>query len=949
MVYVVNGVLASDVDMVLEKDFVGFTLQDMKIHPLMLLIRTLSMILQTFSPTLHNPSTNHTCVNYVEMTLIMVIIVHHGYRFLRDISIYDDDDNEESTIPLNEIISQIHPSIAITTVLPTIELEDSLIMEDKHLSTIPEKESGEVIKSSVEDFVPIPSESEDTSGSDSDCDLPSCNDFSPINISEEKSVTFSNPLFDSNEDFISSDDESLSDKDVLEDNVKIYSNLIFEFNDEYISSDINPLFDEVLEDIESNDSYVSNLDEPALLVTPFSDANTNECFDLGGNIDKIDAFLDIDVSTDIEDDYCDSEGDIIYRESLLIKDTTPSLPPKEFLDYDPRSLKDEPDNDDLITEDKVFDPEIHEKKISPTYESLPFKDRDYLSLTYVIRIFLPYFIYPVEFTFLLSPGSEDNIFDPGISAFHFSSLEPVESHPSGTFMRFNVYPNILNEIITKYLVNISKRRAFWSLNEEILKIYYSDNQYAISIKEDTAYPCLHSPKTTKETCSIHRIQRSPIHGIQDIRRKTTTQDAQNDDTSVHTEEPQEVNHDKPVESNEALTNDQPQITSEPVAQPSNRTQTLPIPFPRRLRKEKEEAQQKKFLENLKQLQINLPFIEALAQMPKYAKFLKGLLTNKARLEEACTITMNERCSAVLLNKLPSKEKDPRSFTIPCNIGQLRINNALADLGASISLMPYTRYEKLGLGEPKATRMSLELADRSIQYPRGIIENVLIKVDKFVLPIDFVILDMPEDSRVPIILGRPFFATARAMIDVFNKKITLRVGEDEVIFDVDQSIKRPLTEDDESSANEIDEKKPEMKDLPNHLEYAYLHGDKSFPIIISSKLSDKEKTLLLKVLEKRKGAIAWKMTDIKGISPSYCTHKILMEDDFKQVIQPQRRLNRKVQDVVKNKIVKLLYSSLIYPISDSSWVSHVHVVPKKGGMTVVLNDNNELIPSRTVTG
>ncbi|GJR21682.1 DNA-directed DNA polymerase [Tanacetum coccineum] len=173
-----------------------------------------------------------------------------------------------------------------------------------------------------------------------------------------------------------------------------------------------------------------------------------------------------------------------------------------------------------------------------------------------------------------------------------------------------------------------------------------------------------------------------------------------------------------------------------------------------------------------------------------------LLTNKARLEEDCTITMNERCSAVLLNKLPSKEKDLGSFTIPYDISQLHINNALADIGDSISLMQYTMYEKLGLGEPKATRMSLELADRSIQYPRGITKNVLIKVDKFVLLNDFIILDMLEDSRVPIILGRPFLATARAMIDVFNKKITLRVGDDEVIFDVDQSIKRPPTEDDE---------------------------------------------------------------------------------------------------------------------------------------------------------
>ncbi|GKC18485.1 hypothetical protein Tco_1020635 [Tanacetum coccineum] len=153
----------------------------------------------------------------------------------------------------------------------------------------------------------------------------------------------------------------------------------------------------------------------------------------------------------------------------------------------------------------------------------------------------------------------------------------------------------------------------------------------------------------------------------------------------------------------------------------------------------------------------------------------------------------------------------------------------------------------------------------------------------------------------------------------------------------------------ASANEIDVKKPELKNLPHHLEYVYLHGDKSFPIVISSELSEKEKMLLLQVLEKRKGAFAWKMSNIKGISPSYCTYKILMVDDYKSVIQPQRRLNPKVQDVLKNEIIKLLDSELIYPISDSSWVSPIHVVPKKGGMSVVLNDNNELIPSRTVVG
>ncbi|GJR58547.1 hypothetical protein Tco_1500709 [Tanacetum coccineum] len=184
----------------------------------------------------------------------------------------DDDDDEESTIPLNEITSQIPPSIAITPVLPTMEPEDSLNMGYEYLSTIPEKELDEVIKSSVEDLVPISSESEDISDNDKECDLPFC----------DNSVTLSNPLFDANDDFTSSDDESLSEED----------------------------------DIENKDFYVSNLDEPALVVTPLSDANEDECFDPGGDIDEINAFLDIDVSTDIEDGYHDSEGDVIYLECL---------------------------------------------------------------------------------------------------------------------------------------------------------------------------------------------------------------------------------------------------------------------------------------------------------------------------------------------------------------------------------------------------------------------------------------------------------------------------------------------------------------------------------------------------------------------------------------------------------------------------------------------------------
>nr|GEX25837.1 hypothetical protein [Tanacetum cinerariifolium] len=206
---------------------------------------------------------------------------------------------EKRTIPLRDIISQLPPSIVITTSPPILSIEDpddSLIIGIEELSTIPEKESDEFIKYSVENLVPIPSESEDTSRSDSECILPSCDDFSLINVFEEKSVTFSNPLFNSNDDFTSSDDESVSDEDVLEVNVKIYSNPLFEFDDEYISSDVNPLFDEVLEDIECKDSYDSNLDESTFLVTPLSDVNKDEYFTPG---DDIELLLHRDQSTPI--------------------------------------------------------------------------------------------------------------------------------------------------------------------------------------------------------------------------------------------------------------------------------------------------------------------------------------------------------------------------------------------------------------------------------------------------------------------------------------------------------------------------------------------------------------------------------------------------------------------------------------------------------------------------
>ena len=165
------------------------------------------------------------------------------------------------------------------------------------------------------------------------------------------------------------------------------------------------------------------------------------------------------------------------------------------------------------------------------------------------------------------------------------------------------------------------------------------------------------------------------------------------------------------------------------------------------------------------MHINIPFADALAQMPSYAKFLKEILGNKRKLEDYETVKLNEECSAIILNKLPPKLKDPRSFTIPCTIGNCHFDKVLCDLGASINLMPLSIMQKLGLEEPKPTNVSLQLANRSITYPRGIVEDVLVKVDKFIFPVDFIVLDMEEDHEVPLILGRPFLATGRAMIDV----------------------------------------------------------------------------------------------------------------------------------------------------------------------------------------
>ena len=216
----------------------------------------------------------------------------------------------------------------------------------------------------------------------------------------------------------------------------------------------------------------------------------------------------------------------------------------------------------------------------------------------------------------------------------------------------------------------------------------------------------------------------------------------------------------------------------------------PLPFSRRQEKPKLEQQFWKFIEVFKKLHINIPLLEALPQMPIYSKFLKEIISQRRKLEDVETVALTEECSAIIQNKLSPKLKDSGSFSIPCTIGTTNFDKALCDLGASVSLMPLSVCQKLAMGDLKPTSISLQLADRSITYPLGILENVPIKLGKFFVPVDFVVLDMEEDKQIPIILGRPFLATSGAIIDVKLGKITFKIGDDEEEFKLNINEKPP---------------------------------------------------------------------------------------------------------------------------------------------------------------
>ncbi|KAM2064664.1 hypothetical protein ACFX16_028035 [Malus domestica] len=446
------------------------------------------------------------------------------------------------------------------------------------------------------------------------------------------------------------------------------------------------------------------------------------------------------------------------------------------------------------------------------------------------------------------------------------------------------------------------------------------------------------------------------------------------------------------------------------------------PFPSRFMQTKKEEAEKDILETLRKVQVNIPLLDAIKQVPRYAKFLKELCTTRKRISTKEVVKVGENVSAILQRKLPPKCKDPGSFTIPCVIGNTPFKTAMLDLGASINVMPYSIYVSMNLGELKHDGVIIQLANKSNAYPKGMLENVLVQVDHLVFPADFYVLEMDESDHapsLPILLGRPFMKTARTKIDVYSGTLSMEFDGEVVNFNLSDSIKYPSDDHSCFSIDIIDSlaqgyledlnddalekvitrgmelttkgadssvthgihglghvvppsgKSPnfnsipistnkllpsivqapilDLKPLPSHLKYIFLGGNETLPAIISSSLTAQEEEKLVRVLKEFKSALGWTLADIKGISPTTCMHHIFLEEGAKPTREAQRRLNPPIMEVVKKEIIKLLDCGVIYPISDSRWVSPIQCVPKKSGVTVVENAENELVPTRIQTG
>nr|GEV58561.1 reverse transcriptase domain-containing protein [Tanacetum cinerariifolium] len=383
---------------------------------------------------------------------------------------------------------------------------------------------------------------------------------------------------------------------------------------------------------------------------------------------------------------------------------------------------------------------------------------------------------------------------------------------------------------------------------------------------------------------------------------------------------------------------------EPVVVPKPKAN---LPYPSRLAKEKlrekDDILAAKFMENFRDIHFELSFTDALIHMTKFAPMFKKLLNNKDKLIELTKTPLNENCSAVVLKKLPEKLGDLGRFLIPCDFSEFDNCLALADLGASINLMPLSIWKKLRLSTLNDTKMDLELADRTISKPTGVAENVFVKVGKFYFPTDFVVLDFIADPRVPLILGRPFLSTAHALIDVYEGEIilrhdgqslTLKCGDTPSIsYNNFESLNKVDLID--ATCEEYSQEVFGFSDVVTHdnsTPYYEPIVSNSSPTLTPFNESD------FLLLEEADAFIA---IDDKPISSEI---DATYYDPDGNILILEALMNSDPEPLPNQGDYFLKFTKISNP-----WVSPIHCVPKKGGTTVITNDENELVPTRLVTG
>ncbi|KAH9723597.1 hypothetical protein KPL70_007175 [Citrus sinensis] len=520
-----------------------------------------------------------------------------------------------------------------------------------------------------------------------------------------------------------------------------------------------------------------------------------------------------------------------------------------------------------------------------------------------------------------------------------NQLHPPAQQPMSQFVAPQQRKPSLEDTLQSFIQ--STQQAFQSNTQAILKLEHQLGQLATTVaeREKGKFPGqpIPNPKGVHEVGSSSSHQHEEAKSVMTLRRGKLFDNK----VEVQTRKTYEPTSSDLVPSQDPSPND-PEESGPPAYIPK-------APFPQRLTKAKKRTSTGEIMEIFKQVSINIPLLDAIKQVPSYAKFLKDLCTKKRNLHVTKKAFLTEQTSNLLQCKMPPKFKDPGSPTISCVIGNQCFDKALLDLGASVNLLPYSVYMQLGLGELKSTPIILQLADRSMKIPRGIIEDVLIQIDKFYYPVDFIVIDTQHvhdpKKHTPVILGRPFLATADALINCRNGNMQLSFGNMTMELNIFNVTKQPQEEDEFVEANMIEELVENLF-ISNHtddpLEACLTHSDLSFnddsaiaevsalldapPITDTTKW--KTKSELLPHSEKKIGPSveAPPKLELKAL-PDTLEYAFLGESDTLPVI---------------------ISSSLNLEQKDSSWVSPVQVVPKKSGVTVVTNANNELIPTRVTT-